>query len=138
MSRAEKPNVYEVGETTKGENVRKVELGDPAPKTECRNSCYDRSCLNQLGGAFFFFSFCSQSFSLGSSLLQPEFQLGSIHRRQKTRERGSMLAKTGTRCDAEIVGLPLFGARRGLSTLIDQSNQTGIRPAEGPWRLEGV
>ena len=52
-----------------------------------------------------------------------------------------MLAKTGTRCDAEIVGLPLFGGggqdEGGLSTLIDQSNQTGVRPAEGPWRLEG-
>lgn len=55
VSRAEKPNVYEVGETTKGENVRKVELGDPAPKTECRNSCYDRSCLDQLGGGLFLF-----------------------------------------------------------------------------------
>ena len=58
VSRAEKPSVYEVGET-KGENVRKVELGDPAPKTECRNSCYNRSCLNQLEGSFSFFSLFS-------------------------------------------------------------------------------
>lgn len=60
-------------------------------------------------GLFLFFP-CFRSFSLGSSLL-PEFQLGSIHRGQKTRGRGSMLAKTVTGCDAEIVGLPLFGGK---------------------------